>query len=53
MDELLATKEFRKKDLKEARRIIAENRDFFIDCWNILTDGIKIDINHQLGFIKY
>lgn len=51
--ELLATKEFRKKDLKEARRIIAENRDFFIDCWNKITDGIKIDINHQLGFIKY
>lgn len=38
---------------KEAKRIISDKRDFFIQCWNLYTDGIRIDINHGLGLIQY
>ncbi|MBQ6483289.1 MAG: DUF4160 domain-containing protein [Anaerolineaceae bacterium] len=42
-----------RKKLKEARKIITENYDYFVDCWNKYTDGIRIDINHGLGLIGY
>lgn len=49
----LTDSEFRSKDLRNAQRIIKEKQEFMFYCWNTMTNGIKIDINHQLGFIKY
>lgn len=51
--EKLAGDVFRQKDLRKAQHIISEKREFFIECWNKLTDGLKVDINHELGLIKY
>lgn len=53
LDGKLLQGKFKKKDLKKAQQIIKEKEQFFINCWNAKTDGIKIDINHQLGYIKY
>lgn len=44
---------FPSKLLKIARRKVMENQAFFLEQWNVLTDGIKIDINRYLGTIKY
>ena len=41
-----------KKDLKTARIIIDDNKEFFLDSWNRLTDGLRVDINRGLGIIK-
>lgn len=38
---------------KEAERILSDNREVFFNWWNIYTDGIRIDINHELGLIQY
>lgn len=51
--EKLAGDKFKTKDLRKAQKIIMDRRDFFIDCWNKLTDGLMVDINHELGLIKY
>ncbi len=42
-----------KRDLRKAKNIILENQLFFAKCWNTKTDGIVIDINHELGLIGY
>lgn len=35
--------------IKKARKKVAENKKFFLEQWNALTDGLKVDINHYLG----
>lgn len=45
--------ELNKKDLKKAKQIIRENQLLFAESWNAKTDGITIDINHELGLIGY
>ena len=49
----LAGDNFKKKKKKKAQRIIMDKQEFFIDCWNKMTDGLKVDINHKMGLIKY
>lgn len=41
------------KLLKKARKKISEDRDFFLNCWCTLTDGLIPDINYHYGYIKY
>lgn len=38
---------------KLAKTIILNNQDYFIQCWNTKTDGLRVDINHHFGFIDY
>lgn len=45
--------EFPPKLLKKAQRKVRDRQVFFLEQWNALTDGIKIDINHYLGLIHY
>ena len=45
--------EFPSKLKKKALKRIMENQSFYLEQWNTLTDGIKIDINHFLGTINY
>lgn len=45
--------DFPAKLLKKAKRKVLENQVFFLEQWNALTDGLKVDINHYLGTIKY
>ncbi len=37
------------KILKKAQKRIIENKRFLMECWNKMTDGIKVDINHYFG----
>lgn len=37
------------KILKKAQKRITENKRFLMECWNKMTDGIKVDINHYFG----
>lgn len=41
------------KSYKKAKSIIRNNQDYFITCWNDLTDGLALDIDHHLGLINY
>ena len=45
--------EFPAKLTKKARKKVRSNAAFFLDKWNTLTDGLKVDINHALGLINY
>lgn len=38
---------------REARKTIVAKHEFFLNAWNTLTDGLKIDINRALGHIAY
>ena len=44
---------FPSKLLKKAQKNVVDRQVFFLEQWNVLTDGIKIDINHYLGLIHY
>ena len=37
----------------KAKDKILEDQDYFYHCWNTMTDGLKIDINHHYGYIEY
>lgn len=45
--------DFPQKLTKKARKKVRKNAAFFLDKWNTLTDGLKVDINHALGLINY
>lgn len=45
--------DFPSKLTKKARKKVRNNAAFFLDKWNTLTDGLKVDINHALGLINY
>lgn len=45
--------ELPKKLLKKARKKISEEQKYFVDCWNTLTDGLRVDVNHHFGYINY
>ena len=36
-----------------ARKVILENQPYYYHCWNTLSDGIKVDINHHYQLINY
>ena len=44
---------FPRKLIKKTRKRVAENKRFFLEQWNALTDGLRVDINHYLGLIDY
>ena len=37
------------KALRIVRKRIEENKEFLAKCWNEMTDGLKIDLNHYFG----
>ena len=37
----------------KAKDKILEDQDYLYHCWNTMTDGLKIDINHHYGYIEY
>lgn len=45
--------DFPSKLTKKARKKVRNNAAFFLEKWNTLTDGLKVDINHALGLINY
>ncbi|MPM46233.1 hypothetical protein SDC9_92931 [bioreactor metagenome] len=36
-----------------AKKRILSDQDYFYDCWNKKTDGLKVDINHHYEYIQY
>lgn len=36
-----------------AEKEILNNQDYYFNCWNTLSDGLKADINHHFGLIQY
>lgn len=38
---------------KIAKKEILGKQDYYYNCWNTLTDGLKVDINHHFGYIQY
>ena len=45
--------DFPSKLTKKARKRVRNNAKFFLEKWNTLTDGLKVDVNHALGLINY
>lgn len=45
--------DFPNKLLRKAKKRIKKDYKFFLEQWNVLTDGIKVDINKYLGLIEY
>lgn len=42
-----------RKLAKLAKKKILSDQEYFYNCWNTLTDGLKVDINHHYGYIQY
>ena len=45
--------EFPRKLKKKAKENVAANERFFLEQWNVLTDGLKVDINRYFGLVNY
>ena len=45
--------ELPKKLARMAKDRILSKQKFFFTCWNTKTDGLKVDINKELGLIHY
>ena len=45
--------DFPRKLIKKARKKVEKNERFFLEQWNVLTDGLKVDINRYFGLINY
>ncbi len=45
--------DFPNKLLRKAKKRIEANHRFFLEQWNVLTDGLKVDINKYFGLINY
>jgi len=41
------------KYAKMAKKKILSDQKYFYKCWNTMTDGLQVDINHHYGYIKY
>lgn len=41
------------KKRKKAKMHILDNKEYFYDCWNKLTDGIRVDVNKHFKLIGY
>lgn len=41
------------KYAKMAKKKILSDQAYFYHCWNTMTDGLQVDINHHYGYIKY
>ena len=42
-----------KKLAKLAKKKVLSDQEFFYNCWNTMTDGLKVDINHHYKIIGY
>lgn len=42
-----------RKLANKAKNKILSDQEFFAHCWNTMTDGLEIDINHHYGYIGY
>lgn len=38
---------------KLAKKKILSDQEYFYNCWNTMTDGLEVDINHHYGYIQY
>ncbi len=38
---------------KMAKKQILANQKYYFDCWNTMTDGLRIDVDHHFGIIRY
>ena len=38
---------------KIAKKEILSKQEYYCDCWNTKTDGLRVDINRDLGIIQY
>lgn len=38
---------------KKAKKRILENQEFFYNCRNTMTDGLRVDISHHFGNVPY
>lgn len=38
---------------KLAKKSILADQEYYYNCWNTMTDGLKVDINHHYGYIQY
>ena len=38
---------------KLAKQTILSDQKFFYNCWNTMTDGLRVDINKHYGYIDY
>ena len=41
------------KYMKQIKNKVEENREFLIDCWNNMTDGINVDIDYRFGTTSF
>lgn len=41
------------KLLKKAQKKLAQEQEYFYQCWQAMTDGLVPDINYRLGLIQY
>lgn len=41
------------KYAKIAKNTILAQQDYYQKCWNTMTDGLKVDINHDFGIVAY
>lgn len=37
---------------REAKRTILGNQRYYYECWNTLTDGLAVDIDHEMGIVE-
>ena len=42
-----------RKLAKLAKKKVLSDQKFFYNCWNTMTDGLKVDINHHYKIIGY
>lgn len=45
--------ELPRKYAKLAKKKILSDQPYFYHCWNTMTDGLQVDINHHYGYIQY
>lgn len=38
---------------KLAKEKILADQEYYYNCWNTMTDGLKVDLNYHFGYIKY
>lgn len=41
------------KQLRCAKEKILSDKNYFMKCWNELTDGLQPDIDKHYGYLKY
>ena len=41
------------KFAKKAKKEILDHQQYYYECWNKLTDGLEVDVNHGRHLIQY